>query len=173
MKSTGQGLISLGTTARLAPIIPVSAQLKFNIDAVVEAITKIAPPKYDFAADPRMVVIRSFDVNKPGAGVDELKGGVAGGSILQGVFKVSSNLGFPRVIQADLYRLVWKLRFDLESSTEMLQLVTVPADPSDPRLFPSSLSRTSCNLPSLVVLLVLELWWTLRYVVRIDYWVWS
>lgn len=37
-----------------------------------------------------MVVIRSFDVNKPGAGVDELKGGVAGGSILQGVFKVSS-----------------------------------------------------------------------------------
>ena len=79
----------IGTTARLAPIIPVSAQLKFNIDAVVEAITNIAPPKYDFSADPRMVVIRSFDVNKPGAGVDELKGGVAGGSILQGVFKVS------------------------------------------------------------------------------------
>jgi translation initiation factor 2 subunit 3 len=72
----------------LAPIIPVSAQLKFNIDAVVEAITKIAPPNYDFTADPRMVVIRSFDVNKPGATVDELKGGVAGGSILQGVFKV-------------------------------------------------------------------------------------
>ena len=35
-----------------------------------------------------MVVIRSFDVNKPGASVDELKGGVAGGSILQGTFKV-------------------------------------------------------------------------------------
>ncbi|ORX34385.1 elongation factor Tu GTP binding domain-domain-containing protein [Kockovaella imperatae] len=77
-----------GTTARLAPIIPVSAQLKFNIDAVVEALCKVAPPNYDFTADPRMVVIRSFDVNKPGAEVDELKGGVAGGSILQGVFKV-------------------------------------------------------------------------------------
>lgn len=84
----GVGLTPAGTTARLAPIIPVSAQLKFNIDAVVEAITKIAPPNYDFTADPRMVVIRSFDVNKPGATVDELKGGVAGGSILQGVFKV-------------------------------------------------------------------------------------
>jgi len=35
-----------------------------------------------------MVVIRSFDVNKPGATVEELRGGVAGGSILQGVFKV-------------------------------------------------------------------------------------
>ena len=78
----------LGTTARLAPIIPVSAQLRFNIDAVVEAICKIEPPKYDFSADPRMVVIRSFDVNRPGASVDELRGGVAGGSILQGVFKV-------------------------------------------------------------------------------------
>lgn len=39
-----------------------------------------------------MVVIRSFDVNKPGAGVDELKGGVAGGSILQGVFKVGQEV---------------------------------------------------------------------------------
>lgn len=31
----------------------------------------------------QMIVIRSFDVNKPGSEVDELKGGVAGGSILQ------------------------------------------------------------------------------------------
>ena len=30
-----------------------------------------------------MIVIRSFDVNKPGSEVDDLKGGVAGGSILQ------------------------------------------------------------------------------------------
>ena len=35
------------------------------------------------------VVIRSFDVNKPGAEVDELKGGVAGGSILRGVLRVN------------------------------------------------------------------------------------
>ena len=33
-------------------------------------------------------VIRSFDVNKPGCEVEELKGGVAGGSILSGVLKV-------------------------------------------------------------------------------------
>ena len=31
-----------------------------------------------------MIVIRSFDVNKPGSDVEELKGGVAGGSILKG-----------------------------------------------------------------------------------------
>lgn len=33
-------------------------------------------------------MIRSFDVNKPGCEVDDLKGGVAGGSILKGVLKV-------------------------------------------------------------------------------------
>lgn len=37
-------------------------------------------------------VIRSFDVNKPGCEVDDLKGGVAGGSILKGVLKVRSGL---------------------------------------------------------------------------------
>lgn len=33
-------------------------------------------------------MIRSFDVNKPGCEVDDLQGGVAGGSILSGVLKV-------------------------------------------------------------------------------------
>lgn len=37
-------------------------------------------------------VIRSFDVNKPGCEVDDLKGGVAGGSILKGVLKVRTGL---------------------------------------------------------------------------------
>ena len=37
-------------------------------------------------------VIRSFDVNKPGCEVDDLKGGVAGGSILKGVLKVCEAL---------------------------------------------------------------------------------
>lgn len=107
--------LDIGTTARLAPIIPVSAQLRFNIDAVVEAISKIDPPKYDFSADPRMVVIRSFDVNKPGAGVDELQGGVAGGSILQGVFKVCQHLPIRAMSSSWLiqYRLDKKWRFDL------------------------------------------------------------
>jgi len=35
---------------------------------------------------------RSFDVNKPGSEVDELKGGVAGGSILQGVLKMGQEI---------------------------------------------------------------------------------
>lgn len=81
------------TVAKDAPIIPISAQLKYNIDAVNEYIcTKIPVPQHDFQADPRLIVIRSFDVNKPGATVDELKGGVAGGSILSGVFRVGQEV---------------------------------------------------------------------------------
>ncbi|KAI8822619.1 P-loop containing nucleoside triphosphate hydrolase protein [Fimicolochytrium jonesii] len=82
-----------GTVADSAPIIPISAQLKYNIDAINEYIvSKIPIPVRDFSADPRLIVIRSFDVNKPGAEVDDLKGGVAGGSILCGVLKLGDEV---------------------------------------------------------------------------------
>uniref|UniRef100_A0A8C6YHY9 protein-synthesizing GTPase n=1 Tax=Nothoprocta perdicaria TaxID=30464 RepID=A0A8C6YHY9_NOTPE len=77
-----------GTVAEGAPIIPISAQLKYNIEVVCEYIVKKIPvPLRDFTSEPRLIVIRSFDVNKPGCEVDDLKGGVAGGSILKGVLK--------------------------------------------------------------------------------------
>ncbi|CAM1295479.1 eif2s3 (predicted) [Pycnogonum litorale] len=78
-----------GTVAEGAPVIPISAQLKYNIEVICEYIEKKIPiPKRDFTSEPRLIVIRSFDVNKPGCEVDDLKGGVAGGSILRGVLKV-------------------------------------------------------------------------------------
>jgi len=64
--------------------------LKYNIDVICEYICKRIPvPVRDFTSSPRLIVIRSFDVNKPGTEVDDLKGGVAGGSIIQGILKVS------------------------------------------------------------------------------------
>lgn len=110
-----------GTVAEGSPIIPISAQLKFNIDVICEYLVKTVPsehrdplysthtqttavPTRNFTASPRLIVIRSFDVNKPGAEVEELKGGVAGGSILQGVLKVSLPFVF--------YSLVRKGRID-------------------------------------------------------------
>lgn len=82
-----------GSVAEHAQIIPISGQLKYNMDAVCEAIAHTIPtPKRDFTADPKMIVIRSFDVNKPGTDIDDLKGGVAGGSILCGVLKVGDEI---------------------------------------------------------------------------------
>jgi hypothetical protein len=83
--------------------VPVSAQLKYNIDAVNEYIVKRVPiPIRDFASSPRLIVIRSFDVNKPGAEVADLKGGVAGGSILTGVLKLGQQIEVrPGLIEKD------------------------------------------------------------------------
>lgn len=92
-----------GTPAAKSPIIPISAQLKFNIDAVLDAITTTIPvPLRDFTQEPHMMVIRSFDVNKPGAEIDELKGGVAGGSILHGVLKLGDEIEIrPGIVTRD------------------------------------------------------------------------
>mmetsp|Transcript_2980 Transcript_2980/g.5863 ORF Transcript_2980/g.5863 Transcript_2980/m.5863 type:complete len:458 (+) Transcript_2980:69-1442(+) len=82
-----------GTIAEGAPIVPISAQLKYNIDVVCEYIVnKIPVPVRDFTSSPNMIVIRSFDVNKPGAEVDDIQGGVAGGSILKGVLRVGQEV---------------------------------------------------------------------------------
>ncbi|KAL6548248.1 Eukaryotic translation initiation factor 2 subunit 3 [Orobanche gracilis] len=79
-----------GTVADGAPVVPISAQLKYNIDVVAEYLAKKIPiPERNFISPPNMILIRSFDVNKPGSEVDEIKGGVAGGSILKGVLKVN------------------------------------------------------------------------------------
>merc|ERR1711992_492101 len=82
-----------GTVAEGAPIIPISAQLKYNIEVVCEYIEKKIPvPLRDFTSEPRLIVIRSFDVNKPGSEIESLKGGVAGGSLLKGVLKVGQEI---------------------------------------------------------------------------------
>lgn len=78
-----------GTVADGAPIIPISAQMKINIEVICEYICKKIPiPRRNFTDPARLIVIRSFDINKPGFEVDNLKGGVAGGSILQGVLQL-------------------------------------------------------------------------------------
>jgi translation initiation factor 2 subunit 3 len=82
-----------GTVADAAPIIPISAQLKYNVDVVCEYLCKKVPvPVRDFSSDARLIVIRSFDVNKPGSEVESLKGGVAGGSILKGILRVGQEI---------------------------------------------------------------------------------
>ncbi|KAL1958755.1 hypothetical protein VTO42DRAFT_3874 [Malbranchea cinnamomea] len=92
-----------GTVADGSPVIPISAQLKYNIDAVNEYIvTHIPVPIRDFQAAPHMIIIRSFDVNKPGAEIEDLKGGVAGGSILTGVLKLNDEIEIrPGIVTKD------------------------------------------------------------------------
>lgn len=82
-----------GTNAVKAPIIPISAQSKLNIDALIGAIeSSIETPKRDESKSTVMHVLRSFDVNKPGTKIKSIKGGVIGGSVTQGFFKVGDEI---------------------------------------------------------------------------------
>ena len=82
-----------GSVADTAPIIPVSAQHKLNIDALIEAIQiNIKTPERSKNSEPLMHVLRSFDINKPGLPIGEVKGGVIGGSLIQGDFKTGDEI---------------------------------------------------------------------------------
>ncbi|MYB29986.1 MAG: translation initiation factor IF-2 subunit gamma [Cenarchaeum sp. SB0663_bin_5] len=82
-----------GTTAESSPIIPISAQSKLNIDAMIGAIeSTIQTPTRDESKDTVMHVLRSFDVNKPGTPIKDIRGGVIGGSLTQGVFRIGDEV---------------------------------------------------------------------------------
>lgn len=71
-----------------AKIIPISANHKINVSELIEAIEEEIPsPKFDNKKPLKMYCARSFDVNKPGTKVPDLKGGVLGGTIIQGMLK--------------------------------------------------------------------------------------
>lgn len=70
------------------PIIPTAAQLGVNISAILDYIVNYIPqPTRNESKSPKMIVIRSFDINRPGSTFEELNGGVIGGSLVTGVLK--------------------------------------------------------------------------------------
>jgi translation initiation factor 2 subunit 3 len=99
-----------GTEYENAPIIPASAQHNVNIDAIVEAIQNTIPtPKRESDKEPRMFVARSFDINKPGQEIKALKGGILGGALQQGIFKIGDEIEIrPGRIYEEANKQVWK-----------------------------------------------------------------
>lgn len=90
------------TIARNATIVPISAQHAVNIDVLVQAMEEHIPtPKRDTIKPPLMYIVRSFDINKPGTTIDNLAGGVIGGSIIQGKFKTGDEIEIRPGIRAE------------------------------------------------------------------------
>ncbi len=82
-----------GTIAEKAPVIPVSAQKKINFGALVRALNEHIPkPDRDPDEEPRLLIARSFDINKPGCGWRDVKGGVIGGSLTQGLLREGDDI---------------------------------------------------------------------------------
>lgn len=81
-----------GSVIENAPIVPVMANRNVNVDAVLAEIVNLKLPERDTKADPIMYIARSFDVNRPGSKISDLKGGVIGGSIIRGKFKIGEEI---------------------------------------------------------------------------------
>ncbi|MCW1300998.1 MAG: translation initiation factor IF-2 subunit gamma [Candidatus Nanoarchaeia archaeon] len=81
------------TIAADSPIVPVCALQGVNVDLLIQEIEEhIKTPKRDENKKPLMLIARSFDVNKPGTNPLELRGGVIGGALKQGVLRVNDEI---------------------------------------------------------------------------------
>jgi translation initiation factor 2 subunit 3 len=82
-----------GSVAEKAPIIPISAQHRMNIDVLIENIEKYIPtPERINNNTGIMHILRSFDINKPGTPIKNIKGGALGGALIQGEFETGSEI---------------------------------------------------------------------------------
>jgi len=81
------------TSLENSPIIPISAQRKCNLDVLLEKIVKNFPePKFSPFSKLRVSLIRSFDINKPGCKLEDIKGGVVGGSVISGIVSLGNKI---------------------------------------------------------------------------------
>jgi translation initiation factor 2 subunit 3 len=103
-------------------IVPTAANFGTNIDLLIEAIEKSIPsPKLDEKKTLKMFVARSFDINKPGSLPAKLKGGVVGGSIMQGKAKIGDEIEIlPGVDEKPLKTSIASLHTDLGAIEEAL-----------------------------------------------------
>ena len=82
-----------GTTAEKSPIIPIAANYGINIDILCEYICKyLKEPTRNLDGKLKMIVIRSFNINKQDVSYEQLEGGVIGGTIMQGIINVNDKV---------------------------------------------------------------------------------
>ena len=111
-----------------ATIIPVSAQQEVNIEAIYRALAEVPVPERITIGEPRFLVARSFDVNRPGTTPAELKGTVLGGTLIKGTLKIGDALEIkPGIVvkEANQYRyrtLKTKIRRLFKGSKETMAL---------------------------------------------------
>ena len=114
-----------GTVAENAPIVPIAANCGANIDLLIKTIEETIPTsKRDEKKSPLMYVARSFDINKPGAKIDGLKGGVFGGSLLRGKLNVGDEIELrPGVKKGSTYKPITTKITSLNASSQKVESV--------------------------------------------------
>jgi translation initiation factor 2 subunit 3 len=72
-------------------VIPMSATHKINLDILCMILANLPKPQRS-NDNFKMPIIRSFNINKPGTEIENLNGGVIGGSIISGEIKLDDEL---------------------------------------------------------------------------------
>jgi len=120
-----------GTLGEDSPIFPTSACSSSNLEPLIEAIIDLPSPSIDLSDDPRMPIVRSFDVNGPSTPMGSLKGAVLGGTLVSGSLRLGDTI---HILPSGLSTRVVSLRAEKESLEEItpggLICVGTTLDPS-------------------------------------------
>jgi translation initiation factor 2 subunit 3 len=110
------------TAAENAPIIPSSAVFGANIDLVIRAFEEIIPtPEFNEEEDFQFLIARSFDINRPGKEIDDLNGGVVGGSVLKGKINIGEEIEIrPGIHIKDHYEPIKSTVVSISQGTNLL-----------------------------------------------------
>ena len=112
-----------GTVAENSPIIPTSAVFNSNIDLVLRGFEELIPsPKLDEKEEFQFLVARSFDINRPGSEIENLRGGVIGGSVLKGKINIGDKIEIrPGLHIKDSYMPIRSTVVSISQGTNLLE----------------------------------------------------
>lgn len=87
--------------AENSPIVPIVANHNINVNVVCEYLCKLMPkPQPDLTSKPKMLIVRTFNVNHQDVDIKQIKGGVIGGSIIKGILKIGDKIViYPGIVQ--------------------------------------------------------------------------
>ena len=119
-----------GTAAHDAPIVPLSAALGINMGHLIRLLLALPhPPTEALASKPlRASLVRSFDINKAGTPIKALKGGVVGGTLVEGTLVPGDVVD----ILPGLYNAKDKTWFPVSCRILSLKSETMPLDKAVP-----------------------------------------
>ncbi len=115
-----------GSVIEDAPIIPVMTNHGINIDLLLDRVVTMPRPPKDPGANPLMYVARSFDTNKPGLDASKLAGGVVGGTLTRGTFRVGDQIEIKpglgsKVANKEVYRPIVTVITGISNGSQMLE----------------------------------------------------
>lgn len=73
-------------------LIPVSATFNANMDVLCECISNLKIPERNLHKPFKMSIVRTFNINRPGIKIQDMKGGVIGGKLIEGILHVNDNV---------------------------------------------------------------------------------